>query len=376
MQPSPSAGTPTRPIATRRIATLDGWRGVAILLVLVNHAFSERFAGQAWVSLGSFGVDIFFVLSGFIITARLLEERAKTSTIHLRSFYLRRAFRILPPVLVYLTVLLILSLFLDMDMHPRELLGSLFFYRNYQIAGGMSGLYTEHFWSLSIEEQFYLFWPLLLIRLGNARATWTAAGAAVLCATWRLYDCLHPDNLLGRHLPGATPGFRMFRTDERVDGLLLGCVLALLFTREPVRRFIANNFPKETPLLCAALIFINLQWSHNWTTLTTYVLLAIAIASTLQIHEGLAYKWLNSRLLTGVGLISYSLYIWQELFLMRAPAFHPMGVLSLLPLNFLCAIAAACLSYFFIEQPAIRLGRRFEARHGLQPALSEPVPTT
>jgi peptidoglycan/LPS O-acetylase OafA/YrhL len=167
----------------------------------------------------------------------------------------------------------------------------------------------------------------------------------------------------------------MFRTDQRVDGLLLGCVLALLFTREPVRRFIANNFPKEIPLICSVLIIMNLQWSHNYTTLTTYVLVAMAIACTLEVREGLAHKWLNSRILTGIGLISYSLYIWQELFLMRAPAFHPMGVLSLFPLNFVCTVAAACVSYFFIEQPAIRLGRSFEARHTAQTALTEPIPT-
>jgi peptidoglycan/LPS O-acetylase OafA/YrhL len=151
-----------------RTATLDGWRGIAILLVLTEHAGQHRqFKGKMWARLGVLGVDIFFVLSGYIITARLIEERRKFSTISLSSFYVRRAFRILPLVAVYLATLFLLSRFIDLiDFHPAELAGSVFF-RNYQIAALPRGIYTVHFWSLSIEEHFYLFWPALLVWGGN-----------------------------------------------------------------------------------------------------------------------------------------------------------------------------------------------------------------
>src|SRR5258708_1522262 len=121
--------------SSARIPTLDGWRGVAILLVLIDHASRySRFNDKMWASLGFFGVDIFFVLSGYIITARLMEERAKSSEINLSSFYLRRAFRILPPVASYLLTITLLSLFLPMHVGPSEILASLFFFRNYQFA--------------------------------------------------------------------------------------------------------------------------------------------------------------------------------------------------------------------------------------------------
>jgi peptidoglycan/LPS O-acetylase OafA/YrhL len=137
-----------------RIRTLDGWRGVAIALVLLDHAASySRYRKMLWANLGSFGVDIFFVVSGYIITLRFLEERERTFTVNLRHFYLRRVFRILPLVLVYLSTLCLLSVFVNLvDFHGNEIYGSLFFFRDYQYAAHPGGVYTAHFWSLSIEE--------------------------------------------------------------------------------------------------------------------------------------------------------------------------------------------------------------------------------
>lgn len=122
--------------AARRISTLDGWRAIAISLVILDHAFTfTRFHEAFWARLGSCGVDIFFVVSGYIITSRMLQELEETSTISRASFYRRRAFRILPIVVVYLSVLFLLSLRVDLvDFHRSELLGSLFFFRNYQLA--------------------------------------------------------------------------------------------------------------------------------------------------------------------------------------------------------------------------------------------------
>jgi len=136
----------THPKAAR-IRTVDGWRGVAILMVIVYHsAYGTRFGNQLWASLGCLGVDIFFVVSGYIITLRFLEEREKTSTINLRSFYARRAFRILPLVCTYLLTLCILSRFVNLvDFHGSEIVGSLFFFRNYQLAADHQGFFTTHF---------------------------------------------------------------------------------------------------------------------------------------------------------------------------------------------------------------------------------------
>jgi peptidoglycan/LPS O-acetylase OafA/YrhL len=341
-----------------RIPTLDGWRGIAILLVIAEHAGWEHFEHQTWAGLGNLGVDIFFVLSGYIITARMIEERERTSTISLSSFYLRRAFRILPLVVCYLGVLCALSGFMNMGSHPSQIAGSLFFFRNYQYAAHPTGIYTAHFWSLSIEEHFYLLWPVLLLRFGNRRGVWIAATGAYLCAMWRIYDCSFPGGPIGRMLPGGTTGLRTLRTDARLDGLLLGCALALLLIRPAIHSFILRNVPKETSLLCGTLLVLNEQRLHAFATLTNYVLISLMVASTLVVKEGLAYKWLNSRLLVGIGTISYSLYVWQQLFLLHPEDAHPLGRLGTFPYNLICAFVAASCSFYFLERPTARLGRR------------------
>jgi peptidoglycan/LPS O-acetylase OafA/YrhL len=230
------------------------------------------------------------------------------------------------------------------------------FFRNYQEAFHPAmGLYTSHFWSLSIEEHFYLVWPALYLWAGRKLALPLAAVGAIGCALWRLYAWLHPVTIPFH--------FRVMRTDFRMDGLLVGCGLAILLTNPKVARFIYRNFPKETPLFCAFLILINELHTGGEPSLTTFLLIAVALASMLVVEEGLAHKWTNNRALVWLGTISYSLYVWQQLFLYR-PALNvaPLGRLNLFPLNLLAAITVACCSYYFLEKPLIGLGRRIASK--------------
>ncbi len=137
-----------------RIPCLDGFRCLAILLVIVCHSLPD--CNPPW--LGKLGVDIFFGLSGFLITALLLNERAQTGRIDLAAFYKRRAFRILPPALVFLAAVGIGGLFKT----RLELAATLLFFRNYlPIQHGSYA--TGHLWSLAVEEHFYMLWPGLLV---------------------------------------------------------------------------------------------------------------------------------------------------------------------------------------------------------------------
>jgi peptidoglycan/LPS O-acetylase OafA/YrhL len=348
-----------------RIHTLDGWRGIAILLVIANHsALYSPFDRQLWARLGTLGVDIFFVVSGYIITLRFLEEREKTSTIDLGSFYLRRVFRILPLVCAYLSTLVILSRFINLvDFHPSEILGSLFFFRNYQLAASPDGLYTTHFWSLSIEEHFYLMWPAILLWLGNRRALWFAAIGAAVSAIWRAYNLAHPIAWIGRLLPNPDRFAMQTRTDVRLDGLLLGCAVAILLTRPSIRSFISRNLPKETPLLLAIALGLNVWRTNGQPALSDYLLISAMLASTLVIEEGLAHKGPNWRPLVWIGTISYSAYIWQQLFLTHPDAStFPLGIVCRFPLNLVCVLAISMASFYLIERPCIALGKRLLAR--------------
>src|SRR5580698_2166379 len=145
----------------------DVFRGIGILFVVLAHTPTQGDVLGAIRPIGALGVHMFFALSGFLITYRFIEEHQQTGRIDLRAFYRRRVRRILPPAIIYLAVLAVLGAGLHLlPVSWSEIAASLFFYRN--IFQG--GWYTGHFWSLSLEEQFYLVWPVILVALGAARA--------------------------------------------------------------------------------------------------------------------------------------------------------------------------------------------------------------
>ena len=142
-----------------RIPTLDGWRGIAVLLVLVGHFSGRVNTGElGWLTLiGLHGVAIFFVLSGFLITTILQREFEATGRVDLRRFYLRRFFRLMPCAWCYLLAILGPPGLLMRTIVPgRDLLSCVFFWRNYYHDSAFADAFTSHFWSLAIEEQFYL----------------------------------------------------------------------------------------------------------------------------------------------------------------------------------------------------------------------------
>jgi peptidoglycan/LPS O-acetylase OafA/YrhL len=338
--------------AEKRIVVLDGWRGVAILMVVVSHACQRTHLNtMVFGNLGFLGVDIFFVLSGFLITRSLLLEQERTGSLNLREFYRRRAARILPTAFTFLVLLAVLSKLMNLgDMNLQGFISSALFFRNYWASQHtLSSIYTGHFWSLSIEEQFYCFWPVMLLFAGNRKVIWFAALLAAGCASWRFYSMIH--------YSGTSWKFQTLRTEYRLDGLLVGCILALLLARSNIRAFIYRNFPKEVPLFCALLVLLIYQHNQGYPTLVSYLLIALAISSTLHVEEGLAYRWLTYRCLVWTGTISFSLYVWQALFLESPFADSPFGLLGSFPFNIIAAFLIASASYYFLERPIIQWNR-------------------
>jgi peptidoglycan/LPS O-acetylase OafA/YrhL len=306
-----------------RIPTLDGWRGVAILLVLVAH-FGPIASKQDL--FGQHGVTIFFVLSGFLITTKLREEESRNGRINLASFYVRRFFRLMPCAWIFLAVMSLLA-----SVGRREILASIFFYRN-EIKGSWL---TLHFWSLSLEEQFYLAWPLVL--LAKKHAAWIAGIGAVCISLYRFVRWDHYS---------AYPLF--FRTEVRADALLVGCFLALVW-QHPLLPRIANRFTVAPLLLLFAVCVFHF---HDLVPLCECVVIALLIASGLADQSPLA-PVLNFPPLRMVGMLSYSIYVWQQpfFFVMRHQA-HKLP-------TFLLLIPVAVVSYYGIERPLTNFGRRF-----------------
>ncbi len=347
------------------IPTLDGWRAVAILGVILCHAsdaplLAHEGPGGFWHTLtryGAEGVSLFFGLSGFLITYRLLQERLRSGTFLLGPFYGRRAFRILPASMAYLLTVTALSALGVLAITREDLQSTFLFYRNYLSPSGLGSWYTGHFWTLAIEEHFYLLWPGLLLLAGPRRALWLLPLLGVGVAGWRWVEIrFHPSAAWFPELALST------RTDIRIDGLLWGAFLALVLhdaAREQwLRRLFSSRLTWAALLLgvwvClkGSLLPFNAMW---WALLIPFLFVGTVLHPT-----GWLGRLLESPPLAWVGRLSYSLYLWQQLFLVggRQVGPLPLGVLQELPLSLVGAFACAVLSHYVLERPLVRLGKR------------------
>ena len=348
--------------------TLDGWRAIAILLVMFAHGGSALFAvGGLYASStmyavsqrGVFGVDLFFGISGLLICGRLLDERERTGGFSLGSFYIRRVFRILPPAFAYLAIVGLLAVAGVIAVSPREWLSSVFFSRNYIVMPPGTGWYTGHFWSLAVEEHFYLIWPTALLMLGSDRARRYLPGIAIAVAIWRMLD-FHFFH--GQIWPGVLNDNIYERTDTRFDGLLWGCWIALIVSvpayREVLERRLSATVTACLVVALIACIALNPPLQMAWES----VLVPVILAGTVLNPTMLFSRILEMSAIRWIGRISYSLYIWQQLFLVRPGIPLPFGRLQEWPLNILAVFICASASYYLLEQPLVALGHRLSAR--------------
>lgn len=324
----------------QRIPTLDGWRGVAISLVLLDHtvlAMRTTYHVPTWMfAIGQHGVTIFFVLSGYLITSRLMAERAATGRVDLREFYRRRFLRLMPAAWCYLG----LAALITMVQHNGgwwDIVAALLFFRNYVDLSGGHEL-TGHFWSLSIEEQFYLVWPAVLIALPARVAVALLAVGAMAVATLRFFVSTRG---------GPEPQMFFLQTQYRADALLVGCLLAMTVPYV-VRRL---RGWAVTPLL--VLFALCVRFNHGMIPLYESVVIALMLAATSCDPGGWVARVLDARPMRMLGAVSYSLYVWQQI------VFLWMGTRPrLLWVGLPCLVLIALFSYTVIEQPLRSLGRK------------------
>ena len=339
-----------------RLPALDGWRGVAILLVLFDHTNLGSGGLLHKISrTGATGVGLFFALSGFLITTRLLNEDMKVGRVSLVHFYVRRVFRLIPASLSYLLVLGALASAGVLALTVKQFAASLLFFRNYipaDTAG--SGWFTGHFWSLAVEEHFYLLWPALLIRIKGKPLI--PALLACLVAFWRHID-------LHYHVVHANLWFQG-RSDVRMDGLLWGCVLAIVFSQPGLRQKLSRAYPVWLLLIfCAVDVSSNLLLGkHNYSPYEPLLLALILVWPVLNSQSWLA-RLLDQPALRWLGALSYSLYIWQELWLVFPGVPSGLRFFQVFPINLVCAFACAAFSYYFIEKPMISFGHRLTSSY-------------
>lgn len=308
------------------------------------------------------GVFCFFVISGYIITLLLKKERETTGTISIGAFYFRRAFRILPPLFFFLGGLAVLTKFKLSESSPREILLSLTFLRNYRPSIFAT---MRHLWSLSVEEQFYLLWPFLYLRLSNKNAVRFLLVVIVATPILRL--------ILFKF--GASSLTLEWHSESVADGLAMGCLLAICEDRlraNPVyRKFVTSPFALILPVVTAAGAWQGFPLLYQAVGKTIIFLsVALSIDVVIQRHDSWVGKLLNKPPLAQLGKLSYSLYLWQQLFLLETKGSQPY---AWFPLNLAFTLGMAAISYHLIEQPAIKIGRQLLSRRGTPERRREDI---
>lgn len=306
---------------------LDGLRGVAILMVLAWHLGIPGLEGA-----GQAGVTLFFVLSGFLITAILVEEHGRRGRIDLARFYLRRAARLFPALLVLLFFASFAVLLEHPSSGPIVILAPLFYVANWAQAAHVDMSPVDHTWTLSIEEQFYLTWPLLLSALLVIRRRWALyAVLALLVASTALRYYIAP-------LDSARA---LWGTDVRADALLAGCGVALVLTRWPVR-----IPPTAVAIALVAFLLVSIVGSPPVMLAGGLTIITAASAAFIMLLATTGGSALTWRWLRWVGSLSYGLYLWHP-FLFST--FSTIPHIALVVPAFLAAMASAR----WIERPII-----------------------
>ena len=341
----------------RHFPQLDGFRGLAIVLVMCGHILSFESGSLHIRQIGDYvshlGVFLFFVLSGFLITGLLHRERSLKGTVDLKWFYIRRALRLGPALLAFLLGVIILRWSGLVEQFAKyEILACFLFVRNFF---GKS-LVTVHLWSLSLEEQFYLFWPNVYKSLKFSNLLVPTLCITFGIALWRgvsLTFGLVPDRI----------GLYYMRPYFRFDSILIGCCLALALAKGGGFLQFARKISSVVP---AGLFWIALVGWTVWGDsicnplyLTLQMLLIAALLTQLVLRDrGFTFQLFSNPVSRYLGRISYSLYLWQELFLvLESPSW---GVLRRFPVNVICSIAVAAVSYQFIEKPVLDLKSKYQ----------------
>jgi peptidoglycan/LPS O-acetylase OafA/YrhL len=332
----------------RNIPSLDGLRAISVSLVLFSHLCGSRNfpLGETSypVSLGIVGVRVFFIISGYLITSALLRELAKTGTIDLPRFYFRRGLRLFPAAWVFITIAAILGSAGLLALHKYDLLFAYTYTSNY--FDGRSPA-IGHLWSLAVEEQFYLLWPIGLKLMGRSRARSFLIVLICLAPLFRILSLK------------LSPAMNFLMCS---DSLGVGCLLAIaepeLLVNDKFQRFLRSPWMAAVPLVALAANSIpstKVSWLVGETIQN--VGFAICVFWSVKNPASRVGRFLNLPLISLVGVLSYSLYLWQQLF-------TRFGILetAVFPLNLGLMFTFALLSYLFVEGPFLRLRTWLEPR--------------
>ncbi|WP_036166046.1 acyltransferase [Massilia sp. 9096] len=349
-----------------RIQHIDAWRCIAVLMVLVHHVTSYShpwYGGHVWAGIlsrswkfGHLGVLIFFCISGYVICRGLVREQTTARKVDIREFYLRRFFRIVPPLGLYMLALLFFSLSGAIDVQGRQFARAALFTCNLEAA---CGWYLAHTWSLAYEEQFYLVFPFVFVL-----STIMGGRRTLLISTLAT---------MGGALIAGRSGFDHVAEFATVFSYMLtGCVAGAYW--DDIAPHLRKIALPSWAALCCAIFVLGLVVTLPYTlqrlvdVMVVPVLICAAVLATPVSNRLVGGLFLN-RTVCHLGKISFTVYLWQQLATASHPEMPPFYVLIALGGVFLLAFA----SYQYVELPLMRFA---SARSAVKPAQSQTDPET
>jgi peptidoglycan/LPS O-acetylase OafA/YrhL len=347
--PPPARTTPVIAALPSRMGVLDGWRTISVSMVIFSHLliFSSVAIDKKFHFLGAWGglgVKFFFVISGFVICRGMIRECDLSGKVSMFAFYVRRAFRILPPLWLYITVVLFLSAFGLVNYNTGFLLRDLTFLCSIGTEG-CGGYVVYHFWSLAVEEQFYLVFPFIFVIVINMGRN--VIGSAAL---------FFPVLIVGLYAVKQTLLASFLTGFLFING---GIILALF---EEHFRSVLSKTHGMLPIACLIILLIvsPLLGANTFTTFLNaflipsiaVVMIASSIFSPSIFSRFLSHKWMMS-----IGRISYGIYLWQQL---ATNAYPGAGIIFYI-ISIPAGIALAYFLFFVMELRLINIGARLSS---------------
>ncbi|WP_345953935.1 acyltransferase [Mucilaginibacter sp. PAMB04168] len=334
----------------RYIPSLDGLRAISIILVILSHLPYPVFEKY---SIGLYGVNVFFIISGFLITTLLLKEKAVHGKVSLQRFYIRRFLRILPVAYLFILVLIFLNRAFNMHLAAADFLRPFFFVENF----GDHSSFTPagHYWSLSVEEQFYLMFPFILNR---SLKLYIITGLIVIGMTPAIvyvYFHWHPASVWL-----SAPLYVVYHLlGHGISTILIGSLLSVAVAKYPQYFTFKFKFIEATQIALIVLSWIFFRVKLLLPISLTAVCIALVLVTTIADNNSRINRLLNLKGIKYIGTLSFSLYIWQQIFTKQQPWGNAFPFSNSVALNLVFLTIIALCSYHLYEQRFLKLKSRF-----------------
>jgi peptidoglycan/LPS O-acetylase OafA/YrhL len=342
-------------------------RAIAIIIVVLDHALHQTYRNSSWIRFlpyGDMGVYLFFVISGFLITTLLLHEQNSKNNINLGKFYIRRILRIFPVAYLYIGLIVILSLFMNLGITETTTVGAFFYLRNLPVFKG--DWFFAHFWSLSYEEQYYMWYPWVVKKLKNnlIYLLWFLLAILLLIKSAIFY-----------HWIPTSHGWSLL---TGIDGILIGAIGGFYYQKDIFKSFRINNifilFYSIIILVLAYILFNNILGINQKFLNKSLgaILLLIFLLINLSKENNLIGQFLSTKVMMHIGLLSYSIYIWQQIFTVPSNEilfsvygeyidnrYYNLFDFIKFPINLIGIYITALVSYYFYERYFLKLKSNF-----------------